>query len=513
MLRTVGEQPTLWESILPAEVLGMPAELEAVDRLLDDPRFFEPYRAFFHARLGRPSIPMETYLRLMFLKYRYRLGFEPLCREVADSITWQRFCRIPLGRRVPHPTTLMKITTRCGETRGRRVERGAVGQGGRGEGAEDEPGAGRHHGGRGERGLPDGLGAVGQGRRQDGGDGRRSCRRSGLATRTRFADRTRSVRRAGPVDQREPAAPQRRQARRGAADQRASWPAIAERSARQADAVVRNARRALRAAGRTRVAAGHGRWSTALETAGGSRRQGRRPDPPATRRRRRPRRRPGSCRCTIPTPARSRKGRLGKPVEFGYKAQLVDNEDGVIVDHNVEVGNPPDAPMLDPAIERITRRTGRAPRAVTADRGYGEATRRRRPARRRCPLRRAAHARANRTPPAARSSNRRAFRKMVRWRTGCEGRISCAKRDFGLDRTRIDGLARRPNLVRPRHLRPQPRQDRRPHHMNIRQRPTPRIRREPPPTTAHSPISSSGRSSERATERATGIEPASSLGS
>ncbi len=29
---------------------------------------------------------------------------------------------------------------------------------------------------------------------------------------------------------------------------------------------------------------------------------------------------------------------------------------------------------------------------------------------------------------------------MVRWRTGGEGRISCAKRDFGLNRTRIDGL-------------------------------------------------------------------------
>ena len=37
-----------------------------------------------------------------------------LCREVQDSITWQRFCRIPLGGRTPHPTTLMKITTRCG---------------------------------------------------------------------------------------------------------------------------------------------------------------------------------------------------------------------------------------------------------------------------------------------------------------------------------------------------------------------------------------------------------------
>ena len=114
MLRTVNDQPTLWESILPAAVLGMPAELEAVDRLLDDPRFFEPYRRFFHASLGRPSIPIETYLRLMFLKYRYRLGFEPLCREVTDSITWQRFCRIPLGGSTPHPTTLMKITTRCG---------------------------------------------------------------------------------------------------------------------------------------------------------------------------------------------------------------------------------------------------------------------------------------------------------------------------------------------------------------------------------------------------------------
>ena len=68
------------------------------------------------------------------------------------------------------------------------------------------------------------------------------------------------------------------------------------------------------------------------------------------------------------------KGRLGKPVEFGYKAQVVDNADGVILDHTVEIGNPVDAPQLAPAIQRITRRTGRPPRAVTADRGYGYAT-------------------------------------------------------------------------------------------------------------------------------------------
>jgi transposase, IS5 family len=114
VLRTVNAQRTLWESILPEACLGLPAELESIDRLLDDQAFFEPYREFFHSSIGRPSIPIETYLRLMFLKFRYRLGFESLCREVADPISWQRFCRIPLGQQVPHPTTLMKLTTRCG---------------------------------------------------------------------------------------------------------------------------------------------------------------------------------------------------------------------------------------------------------------------------------------------------------------------------------------------------------------------------------------------------------------
>ena len=92
----------------------MPEELARVDALLDDPAFFAPFVPFFDPRIGRPSTPMETYLRLMFLKFRYRLGYESLCREVADSITWRRFCRIPLDGVVPHPTTLMKLTTRCG---------------------------------------------------------------------------------------------------------------------------------------------------------------------------------------------------------------------------------------------------------------------------------------------------------------------------------------------------------------------------------------------------------------
>lgn len=116
MLRTVADQPTLWEAILPEELRRLPEQLARVDALLDDPVFFTPFVSFFDPRMGRPSTPMETYLRLMFLKFRYRLGFESLCREVSDSITWRRFCRIGLDQPVPHPTTLMKLTTRCGST-------------------------------------------------------------------------------------------------------------------------------------------------------------------------------------------------------------------------------------------------------------------------------------------------------------------------------------------------------------------------------------------------------------
>jgi IS5 family transposase len=48
------------------------------------------------------------------LKHRYQLGYETLCREVNDSISWRRFCRIGLDQPVPHPTTLVKLVGRAG---------------------------------------------------------------------------------------------------------------------------------------------------------------------------------------------------------------------------------------------------------------------------------------------------------------------------------------------------------------------------------------------------------------
>ncbi len=369
MLRTVNDQPTLWESILPEMCRRLPAELEAVDRLLDDERFFEPYRRFFHATLGRPSVPIETYLRLMFLKFRYKLGFEPLCREVADSISWQRFCRIPLGTAVPHPTTLMKITTRCGEAavnglnetlmakavEARVLKTNRV----RADTTVVEANVAYP--------VDSSLLAKGVARLAKLAGRARAV---GLATRTPLRNRTRSVyRRARDVVN---TLRQRDDGRRDRVHRlNAELVGMARASIREAQAVIRNAKRRVRelgdqATGRQRaIIEDLAVLSERLDAVAAQTRQrvveGVTPS--------------GATRVVSlhdPDARPISKGRLGRPVEFGYKAQIVDNEDGVIVDHNIECGNPPDAPMLAPAIERIARRARRVPQAVTADRGYGE---------------------------------------------------------------------------------------------------------------------------------------------
>ena len=60
MLRTVNDQLSLWDAILPPELLVLPDELGRVDGLLDDQVFFAPFVPFFDPRIGRPSVPMET---------------------------------------------------------------------------------------------------------------------------------------------------------------------------------------------------------------------------------------------------------------------------------------------------------------------------------------------------------------------------------------------------------------------------------------------------------------------
>jgi transposase, IS5 family len=435
VLRTVNAQPTLWEAILPEALLGLPAELEAVDALLDDAVFFEPFRAHFHATLGRPSVAIETYLRLMFLKYRYRLGFEPLCREVADSISWQRFCRIPLGASTPHPTTLMKITTRCGADAVAGLNEALLAKAAAAKVLKTNRLRADTTVVEADVAYPTDSGLLAKGVAKMAAT-IRQVKGAGLAAGTKTRDRTRTVRaRARSI-----AANLRRRTDQAKDEVRAinaDLAKVADLAVGEALAVVRNARRALRrpgagVSGRTRAAVEQlertaGRVARIAEQTR-QRLAGVTPD--------------GATRLVSlhdPDARPIAKGRLGKPVEFGYKAQVVDNEDGVVVDHNVEVGNPPDAPMLVPAVERIRRRAGKPPRAVTADRGYGQAA-----------VEDSLESLGVRTvalpikgkPSAARRvhERRRSFQRLVKWRTGSEGRISCLKRDFGWARTRIDGL-------------------------------------------------------------------------
>jgi IS5 family transposase len=114
----------LWDVALPVEVKELPEDLAALDVLLSDDELFwslvELWQREFRetGRLvlteGRPTIPLETYVRLMVLKQRYQWGYRTLVAEVSDSIHLRRCCRISLSELVPDESTVRKLTRRIG---------------------------------------------------------------------------------------------------------------------------------------------------------------------------------------------------------------------------------------------------------------------------------------------------------------------------------------------------------------------------------------------------------------
>jgi transposase, IS5 family len=110
-----------------------------------------------------------------------------------------------------------------------------------------------------------------------------------------------------------------------------------------------------------------------------------------------------------------------------------------VLDHTLEQGNPADAPQLAPAVHRIIQRTGKTPRTVTADRGYGEKSVE--DDLNDLGVRHVVIPRKGKPGKARQATEHRpAFRRTVKWRTGSEGRISTLKRGYGWDRTRLDNL-------------------------------------------------------------------------
>lgn len=409
----------------------MPPELVAVDELLDDDRFFEPFRAFFDPSWGRPSIPIETYLRLMFLKYRYRLGYETLCAEVTDSLTWLRFCRIPVGGSAPHPSTLMKLTTRIGsdtiaalngELVGAAVERGLVDVSWLRADTTVVPANIKYPTDSGllTKGIAKITKLVGR------------IQTAGAAGRTVFVDETPTARQAA---HRIGSKLRRRNdtAKQEVLEITGELVVLAETVCEQAKRVLRNGtrmrerpikrlRRMLADLDTAIDAVGQIITQTRLRLAGEV--------PPGKTRR-------VSLHDSDARPVR--KGSLKTPTQFGYTGQVTDNIDGLILDYEIEPGMPAEAGRLSPAVARIIDAVGDTPDAVTADRGYGQSSVDTELAELNIGL--VAVLRKGKM------SNKRHlietaddFVELVKWRTGAEGRIAALKRQHGWDRSRLPGL-------------------------------------------------------------------------
>jgi IS5 family transposase len=139
-----------------------------------------------------------------------------------------------------------------------------------------------------------------------------------------------------------------------------------------------------------------------------------------------------------PTTEVIRKGKAGKPNEFGKMVKLQEAENQIVIDFEVYDQRPNDADLLVPAIDIHQAALERVPRLVAADAafysGKNEAAVKAKGVKRVC-----VPNRSTKSAERRREQKKRWFRNGQKWRTGCEGRISVAKRRHGLNRSRYKG--------------------------------------------------------------------------
>jgi IS5 family transposase len=135
-----------------------------------------------------------------------------------------------------------------------------------------------------------------------------------------------------------------------------------------------------------------------------------------------------------------RKGKAGKPNEFGTMVKLQEAENQIVTGYEVYAQRPNDVDLLIGAIETHQARLGRTPRLVAADAAFysakNEAEAKAKGVKRVC-----IPNRSTKSPERKREQKKRWFRNGQKWRTGCEGRISVIKRRHGLSRCRYKGDA------------------------------------------------------------------------
>lgn len=385
---------------------------------------------------GRPSLPLTQVLRLFYLKDRYQLSDAVLLQEVSDSIHWRRFCRLGLTDSVPHPTSLTKWRHRLGPEAIARVNAAVVG------------------------GLRDQKVIRGRRQRIDStvveddihyptdsqliADGIRKVARISLKIREllgdgveRLVNHGRSVKRrllliAKHLRHRTGQAVETvRKVTSEIAQIAESQTRVARRVGQQAQEILTAAPQALTRPARRLVA--HLDRTTELLGQVVAQHQavlrGERHIPDRV------------VSLADPDARPIVRGKLGKPVQFGYKAQIIEAEGGFVTDYTVEQGNPPDADALLPAVQRHKARFRRAPGILATDRGYDSSANQ--IGCRDLGVRNVAiPKRGKLSAERRRFQKRRSFRKAQAWRSGSEATISRLKRQYGLRRSRYRGYDR-----------------------------------------------------------------------
>ena len=431
---------SLWDESLPVEVRELPADLAELDRVLSDPELMmvllerwrqevvETGRAVLSD--GRPTIAMETYVRLMVLKARYRWGYRSLVAEVSDSIHLRRFCRISLGERVPDESTVRKLTRRIGAETVNELTRSLIETALRQK--RFRPRAVRVDSTVIEADVryPTDADLASHGVRVLAREGRKLAKLIG-ETKRRVRDRSRQVGRKLRA--------LTRTVRRRSGEAKAEVLALTEQTGELLERSITEARK-LAAAARRRVV-GRGaptkrRAAAALEELAD------RCEKVATQIKQRVAGEPITDRLVSisdPDARPIRKGKLGKPNEFGYVSQICEVTEhtrrgarGLIVPASTRLGNPAEDALLPDTFGELTR-LGIRPREIALDGGFNLG-----------PTRQALKDHSL-TPERVfisgrqQPGSRRTQRRLQRYRTGAEGRISHLKRGYGLNRSRLKG--------------------------------------------------------------------------
>jgi len=424
MLRLYGvDQMNLWESTFPEELFALSDELAQVDAYLDDERFLAPFIEKFNNGIGRPTVPVATYLRMMYLKFRYQLGYETLVKEISDSLMWRRFCRIPLNERVCDASTLIKLTKKFGPELIAEINEGLV------EKAREQKiirgrklrldttvvEADIHH--------PTDASLLADGIRAITKTVKKITKAADVATR--FVDKTRSCKKRLLAITKT----LRKRSGEAVAEVRAITRDVM-RIAREVSAAAQGVLDEVKELPQVRKALIEKLQSTISLT-----------EKIIEQTRKVEAKEKVTDRIVSLYDAGARpirKGKLAKDTEFGYKVIIAEAERGIITGYGVFKGNPPDEGMLTDVVEQHTRLFGRVPGAVAADRGF--------------------YSQDNETalkdigvkkisiPKRGRiSAERKAFqsthqfKRLQRFRAGSEATISLLKRKYGLRRSLFRG--------------------------------------------------------------------------